>query len=69
MAKLSGFWGAALIWTVVWLWDDEQRVFPQVPRETITKWYQRHPYFALIVWSIVWSHMVRNRPEKVMILW
>lgn len=65
MKKVPGWVGALLVSLVVWLWDDN-RILSSIPRETITGWHHRHPYMTLLLWTNLWSHMVRGRPRKVL---
>lgn len=64
---VPGWIGALAIAVFVWMWDDNAHVLPNVPRESITGFHWRHPYFTLGVWTLLWSHMVRQRPRKVLI--
>lgn len=57
--RLPGWVGALGIFAWVWYWDSHH--------ETITEFFRRHPLLGVAVFTHLWSHIVLDKPRKVLI--
>lgn len=56
--KIPGWVGALGIAIWVYYWDSRH--------ETITSFFQRHPILGFLVFTWIWSHIVFNKPKRLL---